>query len=93
MAVREIAGIQHLDAGLMVAIKWSSRVWATSVACFGCIREPNSQVIDLDWTSGRITGCIVGEHHGRGSNARRLDEGLFIENASEIPDAPYHPRW
>src|SRR5438309_5785744 len=87
MTIREIAGIEHLNAGLVIAVKRSARVRATSVACLGRICEPDSQVINLDRTSGRIAGRVVEKDRRCRSNARSLNESFFVEDAGEVPDA------
>ncbi len=87
MAIRKIAGIQYLNARLMVAVKRSGVRWTISVTCIGRIGEPDSHMVNLDGTSGRIEGRVVREHRRRRSDAWGLDEGLFAENASEISDA------
>jgi len=84
VAIREIAGIQHLDPSLVVAIKIRVPRRAISLNCIGLVREPDSHVINLDGAGGRIDRSVVGEHgRGRG-NAGSLDEGFFAENAGEV---------
>ena len=87
MTIREITGIQHLNAGLVIAVKRGGRVWTTSVARLGRIREPDSEMIDLDGTSSWIASCTVKENCWRRGYARCLDESFFVEDAGEVPDA------
>ena len=88
VTVRKVAGIQNLNAGLVVAIEVRSRGRAVSVAGFGCIREPEPQVIDLDWTSSRIDARVIRKHNWRGRDVRSLDKRLFAEDTCEVSDAP-----
>ena len=86
MTIREITGIQHLNAGLVIAVKRGGRVWTTSVARLGRIREPDSQMINLYGASGWIAGRIVEKYRRCRSNAGRLDESFFVEDAGEVSD-------
>jgi hypothetical protein len=58
MIVREVRCVQHLNAGIVLAIEWRHRVWAAGV--LGVCRrvEPKPQMVGLHRGSRRILICI-----------------------------------
>jgi hypothetical protein len=56
--VREVRRVQHLNAGIVLAIEWRHRVWAAGV--LGVCRrvEPKPQMVGLHRGSRRILICI-----------------------------------
>jgi hypothetical protein len=88
LVVREVRRVQHLNAGIVLAIEWRHRLWAAGV--LGVCRrvEPEAQMVGLHGVSCRIPSGIgewrIVEDEGCRSNSGGDDECLDAEASPEV---------
>src|SRR5262245_19154741 len=87
MIVGEVAGVEDLDASIVLTIE--CRYSSGATGGLGSLRrtEPQSEVVHLDWIERRVQTGIrkrTVEHHRRRRAALREGERLDAEPADEL---------
>jgi hypothetical protein len=84
--VGKIRGIQHLNACIMLTVKWSHGSWAASFLGIRRIVKPQSKMIHLDWASRRICSCVrecIVKNKRCRSTARCYNKSLYTKTANK----------
>src|SRR5215475_1242172 len=105
----EIAGIQHLNAGLMIILERRQGARTSRVRSVGRVAEPQPEMVRVHRCRHRIRRCVNARIGLRGSASRRgEDKELAAENPKKlltatsirvghdialIPGHPKRPRW
>src|SRR5215475_4864040 len=84
MAIRKVAGVQHLNASIVVAVKVCDGCRASGSRCFVWISKPEAEVINLYRPGCGIASRVIREDRGSWRNVRCLDESFFAENAGKV---------
>src|SRR5207237_5438067 len=83
----KVAGVEHLNAGVMRAVERRYRGGATGFSCVSRIIEPHAEVVHLNRIEGRVDAGVrerSAEHNGRRRGAGSVGKGFDAENSDEL---------
>src|SRR5258706_9690226 len=83
VAVREVGGVQHLDAGGVVAVERRLTAAAPRRRGLGGRIEPDAEMEQVDGSGRRVRARVGGMHDRGGAGTRSHDERFVAEDPGE----------